>query len=204
MQGIELCRRFYVETVEPVMKNFSPIIHSAALIGLGSAVIASRIVRDIMNLCFLMERQYAPYPKWFGTAFKKLKCSDLVMPHLWTIHTAATWREREQALNCVYKYLAGLHNGLGITEKISDEVSYFFNRPFKVMNGGGIASLIVSQIKDTDIRWLSEKRLIGNIDQITDNTDFRQLNRWTAGDGKFARNVLKKLFKSGLVTTGDE
>ena len=35
---------------------------------LGSVIIASRLVRDIMRLCFLMERQYAPYPKWFGTA----------------------------------------------------------------------------------------------------------------------------------------
>jgi hypothetical protein len=37
---------------------------------LGSALIGSRLVRDIMNLCFLLEKQYAPYPKWFGTAFQ--------------------------------------------------------------------------------------------------------------------------------------
>src|SRR5262249_4453989 len=30
---------------------------------IGSALIASRLVRDIMRLCFLMEKQYAPYPK---------------------------------------------------------------------------------------------------------------------------------------------
>jgi hypothetical protein len=171
---------------------------------LGSAVIASRIVRDIMNLCFLMERQYAPYPKWFGTAFKNLKCSNLVMPYLWTIQTAAAWREREQSLNSVYKYLAGLHNSLEITEKVSDEASFFFNRPFKVMNGGRISSLLVSEIKDTDIRWLSENRLIGSIDQITDNTDFRQQNRWTTGGEKFARNILKKFYKSNVAPTGDE
>jgi hypothetical protein len=161
---------------------------------LGSAIIASRIVRDIMNLCFLMERQYAPYPKWFGTAFKKLKCSDLIMPHLWAVQTAAEWREREQALNSVYKYIAGMHNELGITERVPDEASNFFNRPFKVMNGEGIARLVAGQIKDTDIRWLSENRLVGNIDQISDNTDFRQLTRWTVGDGEIARNVLRKLY----------
>ena len=36
---------------------------------IGSTIIAGRLVRDLMRLCFLMERQYAPYPKWFGTAF---------------------------------------------------------------------------------------------------------------------------------------
>ena len=41
---------------------------------LGSAIIGSRLVRDLMRLCFLMEKQYAPYPKWFGTAFAQ---SDL-------------------------------------------------------------------------------------------------------------------------------
>ena len=36
---------------------------------LGSQVIAARLVRDLMRLCFLMERRYAPYSKWLGTAF---------------------------------------------------------------------------------------------------------------------------------------
>jgi uncharacterized protein DUF4037 len=39
---------------------------------LGSVLIGARLVRDIMHLCFLFEKQYAPYPKWFGTAFRRL------------------------------------------------------------------------------------------------------------------------------------
>jgi len=35
---------------------------------IGSALLGSRLVRDIMRLAFLMERQYPPYPKWFGTS----------------------------------------------------------------------------------------------------------------------------------------
>jgi hypothetical protein len=35
---------------------------------LGSMIIAARIVKNLMQLCFLMERKYAPYSKWFGTA----------------------------------------------------------------------------------------------------------------------------------------
>lgn len=165
---------------------------------LGSAIIASRLVRDIINLCFLMERQYAPYPKWFGTAFKRLKCSDQIMTHLWTAQTAFTWREREHALNNAYKHLSRMHNGLGLTEKIPDDVSTFFDRPFKVMNGGEIANLIVNQIVDIDIQQLSQKRLIGNIDQVTDNTDFRKMNMWSEGVGEGIRKALKNLFKPSL------
>jgi hypothetical protein len=171
---------------------------------LGSAVIASRIVRDIMNLCFLMERRYAPYPKWFGTAFKHLKCSDQIMPYLWTAQTATTWREREHAFNTAYNHLSRMHNKLGITEKIPDDVSYFFDRPFKVMQGERIASLIANQIVDIEILQLSKKRLIGNIDQITDNTDFRKMIRWSEGEGECARNAFKKLFNPSLLAKRDQ
>ncbi len=39
---------------------------------LGSRLVAGRLVREVMRLAFLMERQYAPYAKWFGTAFSRL------------------------------------------------------------------------------------------------------------------------------------
>ncbi|GLX70668.1 DUF4037 domain-containing protein [Paenibacillus glycanilyticus] len=162
---------------------------------LGSAIIASRLVRDIINLCFLMERQYAPYPKWLGTAFNNLNCSNSLMPHLWTAQTAATWREREHALNQAYTHLSRMHNALGITEEIPEGVTSFFDRPFKVMNGEAIASLIANQIVDPDIQRLSKKRLIGNIDLITDNTDFRKMSRWSESRGESARTTFKNLFK---------
>ncbi|MBS4201484.1 DUF4037 domain-containing protein [Bacillus sp. FJAT-49732] len=163
---------------------------------LGSSIIASRIVRDIINLCFLLERQYAPYPKWFGTAFMHLKCSDQLMPYLWTAQTAATWRERENAFNNAYKHLSSMHNRLGITEMIPIEVSYFYDRPFKVMNGERIAKVILKHIKNEFIRELASRRPIGNIDQITDNTNFRNIIRESGLEGNHARKALKRLFQT--------
>jgi hypothetical protein len=43
---------------------------------LGSQVIAGRLVRALMQLCFLMERRYAPYSKWFGTGFSRLSIAE--------------------------------------------------------------------------------------------------------------------------------
>src|SRR5919202_1893833 len=41
----------------------------------GSRVVAARLVQYLMRLCFLFERRYAPYSKWFGTAFSRLNCA---------------------------------------------------------------------------------------------------------------------------------
>src|SRR5205814_4162108 len=49
---------------------------------IGSALIGARLVRDLVRLCFLMERVYAPYPKWFGAAFDRLGCAEKLSPHL--------------------------------------------------------------------------------------------------------------------------
>jgi Domain of unknown function (DUF4037) len=40
---------------------------------LGRRVLVARLARDVMRLCFLLERRYAPYSKWLGTAFARLE-----------------------------------------------------------------------------------------------------------------------------------
>jgi hypothetical protein len=49
---------------------------------LGSAIVAARLVRDLIRLCLLMERTYAPYIKWLGTAFGRLRSGQDVAPVL--------------------------------------------------------------------------------------------------------------------------
>ncbi len=47
---------------------------------LGSRLLAAAIVHDLMRLCFFIERRYAPYGKWFGTAFARLACGVALGP----------------------------------------------------------------------------------------------------------------------------
>lgn len=165
---------------------------------LGSSIIGSRIVKDIMNLCFLMERQYAPYPKWFGTAFKKLICAEELMPLLMKVQSSRTWREREDALCQAYESIARMHNRLGITEAMAEQVSPFYDRPYKVIQGSTFADAIVRQITDPIIRKLSQIRLIGGIDQISDNTDFKSINQWSSISQSEARNIVRALYNKIL------
>ena len=99
---------------------------------LGSALIGSRLVSDLMRLCFLMERQYAPYSKWFGTAFARLPCGPDLTPILWRVVQAETWQRREDALLAAYEKLAAMHNALQLTEPVSTDVEQMWDRPFRV------------------------------------------------------------------------
>src|SRR3712207_8933590 len=64
---------------------------------LGSSVIGSEIVSGLMRLSFLIERRYAPYSKWFGTAFSELPIAGRLAEPLGRALHARTWREREEA-----------------------------------------------------------------------------------------------------------
>jgi hypothetical protein len=138
---------------------------------LGSSIIGSRLVRDIMRLCFLMEKQYPPYPKWFGTAFQQLRCATRFTPSLEATQRAGTWEAREQALIEAYQLLAEMHNVLGLTEPLSTTPSPFFTRPFQVIWGGRFASALIEQIIDPVVKAIATKTLIGSVDQFVDSTD---------------------------------
>ena len=144
---------------------------------LGSAIIGSRLVRDVMNLCFLMEKRYAPYPKWFGTAFKQLQCAQELSPLLWCAQQAATWGEREKALVQAYEVLARLHNALGVSRKLPEKVSSFYDRPFQVIHGELFAQALSEQLVDPEVRRIAARRLIGNINQWSDSTDIEGLEK---------------------------
>lgn len=138
---------------------------------LGSALIGARLVRDLMRLCFLMERHFAPYPKWFGTAFQRLACARELTPHLSAALAARSWRAREEHLVPAYERVAAMHNALGLTDPLPDRVRGFFGRPFKVIALHGYADALAARIRDPRVRRLVGRHIIGSLDQFSDSTD---------------------------------
>ncbi len=108
----------------------------------GSRVIAARLVHRLMQLCFLIERRYAPYSKWLGTAFRDLSCSRGLRPSLERALSAADWQTRQAHLSRAYEFVARLHNALAITMPLPVRVSQFHNRPYQVIHGGDFAAAI--------------------------------------------------------------
>lgn len=137
---------------------------------LGSRVIMARHVRDCMRLCFLMARTYAPYPKWFGTAFKRLACAAVFEPLFKKVLQGGSWKARQRAMTPVYEKLVEMHNSLGINKPLSVKASKFHGRPFVVIHGDRMASELRRNIRSKAIRNL--KPLIGGVDQFSDSTDF--------------------------------
>lgn len=136
---------------------------------LGSRVVTALLVRDLMRLAFLMERRYAPYGKWFGTAFARLTCAPILLPVLDAALGAAVWAEREAALVAAYRVVAGLHNDLELTEPLPIEPSPFWSRPFQVIHGDRFAAALSNGL-DPALVALAIPR-IGAIDQWTDSTN---------------------------------
>lgn len=153
---------------------------------IGSAIIAARLVRDLMRLCFLMEKQYAPYPKWFGKAFSRLKCAETLSPIFEETLAARAWQEREKHLCRAYEYVAEMHNGLKITEPLPAKTGNFFGRPFSVIHlHGDFAGKICQLITDEEVKRIAEKPLIGSIDQFSDSTDLLSDPGWRADLRRF-------------------
>lgn len=152
---------------------------------IGSALIASRLVRDIIRLTFLMERTYAPYPKWFGTAFAQLKAASTLTPMLTEVLRATSWEERDAALAPAYAIIARMHNALGLTEPLPTTASPFFGRPFMVIHADNFARALAAKISDPKLREIAE-RPFGSIDLFSDNTDL--LENVAAG------NTLRQLY----------
>ncbi|MBS0410108.1 MAG: DUF4037 domain-containing protein [Proteobacteria bacterium] len=134
---------------------------------LGSRIIAARLARDIMGLGFLVERAYAPYAKWFGTAFARLPCADVLTPPLARALAADDWPEREAGLAEAAMAAAALHAARGVPGRLEARVGPYFTRPFQVINADEIAGAIRAEIADPELR---ARPLVGNVDQVSDST----------------------------------
>ena len=135
---------------------------------LGSRILTARIVRDLIRLCFLIEKRYAPYSKWLGSAFRSLSMASRLTPHLDAALVAMDYPTREKALCCAYEHVARCYNELKLTPAIDPQVRLFHERPFQVIGGNRFSEVCLAAI---DNEWLKQQPLVGSVDQFSDSTD---------------------------------
>ncbi|MEW9528260.1 DUF4037 domain-containing protein [Microbispora sp. NPDC049125] len=136
---------------------------------LGSAVVAGRLVRDLMRLCLLLGRRYAPYSKWLGSAFKRLPFADELTPALHGAVLATQYAARERHLCDAYEFVAALQNDTGLAEHVDPTRRPYHGRPFQVIHAERVARALARTITHPELGGLP---LSGAVDQWTDNTDF--------------------------------
>lgn len=135
----------------------------------GSRLVAARLVHTLMRLLFLYEKRYAPYSKWFGSAFNRLAGAVELQPALAAALAAATWGEREAHLCQAYEWMVRLHNQQRITPEVQERSTFFFGRPFRVIHGEAIGNLIWETIDDAAVRALP--RGVGSVNQFLSSVD---------------------------------
>jgi len=162
-----------------ILQQFDRINQQSAFVGrsgmvgdeIGSQIIGTEIVHDIMKLCFLYEKKYFPYSKWFGSAFAKLDCSKDISPSIKQVLQSLNWKEREQNLGSLYKVLGKTHNDVfrNFVGHIDADFGpvQFHGRPFFVPNfpDEKIKELLKST-QDSEITMT----FLGSIDQVCNNT----------------------------------
>ncbi|MDQ3575649.1 MAG: DUF4037 domain-containing protein, partial [Actinomycetota bacterium] len=135
---------------------------------LGSRVVAARIVRDLVRLCFLLERSYAPYSKWLGVAFSRLAAAAELSLSLGAALSAEAYPAREAALVEAYERVAHRQNLLALTRSVDPTVRLYHGRPYRVLGASRFAEACIEAITDLDLQGLP---LVGSVDQWVDCTD---------------------------------
>jgi hypothetical protein len=136
---------------------------------LGSVLACSRIAERLMRLCFLCCREYAPYSKWFGTAFNHLPISAELRSAITGALTARDITERENNLVLAQKLTADLHDSLRITEPANAVIQSCFGRNIKVIFADTIAGLLEEKLIGTALEGLP---LIGSMSEVANFTAF--------------------------------
>ncbi|UQU61478.1 DUF4037 domain-containing protein [Couchioplanes caeruleus] len=148
---------------------------------LGSRVVTARLVRELMRLAFLVERRWAPYAKWLGTAFTRLDLAAHAGPPLAAALSATGWRDREDALVRAANVLAAATNDLGLAPAVDPAPRRYFTRDIRVLGADRFVTALTSAVEDAEVRALLGRlggrrggpvgTLPGTIDQAVDSTE---------------------------------
>jgi hypothetical protein len=134
---------------------------------LGSRVIAARLVDVAMHLGFMLERQWPPYAKWRGTAFRQLPRASDAHGELVAVLQATTWQKRQSHLAQALDVLVSVQGAAGLPAPEAATVG-FWDRPYLHANQELVDDLL-GEISDDSVRALP--RGLGSIEQRTSNVD---------------------------------
>ena len=134
----------------------------------GSAVTAARLVRDLVRLALLLDRRYAPYAKWLGTAFARGRHLDGLPDHLRAAVHAPDLAAREAALGLAYGALARRHADAGLIPPLDPSTGDYHGRPARVLMADRFTAALLDTVADPALRALP---VIGAVDQVVDSTD---------------------------------
>ena len=140
---------------------------------IGSQIICARIAERLMRLCFLYKDAYAPYSKWFGTAFNKLDIDENIKLKINAALKANDLTERENNLVEAQALVANLHNTSRLTDKVEYNIESYFGRNIKVIFADKFVDVTIEKLKGT---VFEKTPLIGTMSQFGGLSSFADEN----------------------------
>ena len=150
---------FYPEEVKLylIASNWSLIAEEQAYVRrcfdvgdiLGSIMICGRIADRLMRLLFLYCDKYAPYSKWFGTAFLQLPIGESIRRAITISLETTDITERENHIVTAQKLMVDLHNKSNITEFIDVQIQSYYERNIKVIFAEKISNAVMKKLAGT-------------------------------------------------------
>jgi len=120
----------------------------------GSRIVCARLAHRIMHLCFLYEKKFAAYSKWFGTQFGELESAKTIKPLLEKALSSNDHLEREEAIAMAQAELIKIHNKSGITKAISAEIHPYYTRDIKVADSDLVYLALVEKLRGTELETI--------------------------------------------------
>ncbi len=149
----ETVRRYRIASNWDILASEQAFVRRCADVGddLGSRIVAARMAERLMRLCFLYKKVYAPYSKWFGTAFASLDVPSELKENLRLAITGQGIREREHALVQAQLAVASLHNESGLTASVDVRDESYFGRDIRVIFADKIADAVAQTLTGTEL-----------------------------------------------------
>jgi hypothetical protein len=126
----------------------------------GSMLLSGRLAGDVIGLAFALSRQWQPYPKWRGTAFRALDLAAGLAGPLTTATTAPDWRARESGLAEACEVLLSAQRARGLPAP-SAAVTPFWDRPYLTVDEA-VSAALLADVGNPELRRLPP---VGSVEQ---------------------------------------
>jgi hypothetical protein len=134
----------------------------------GERLLIARMVQSTMRLGFLLERRWAPYPKWFGLTFAQLPTAGRILESLSESLSGSDSTRRRSLLVDALEHMNAIQGAVGLPTAAA-VVEPFWDRPYPGVTDATVETLL-DAVTDAHLRARGAT-VIGSFDQWCDNVD---------------------------------
>lgn len=138
---------------------------------IGARIICARLCERLMRLCFLFQDTYAPYSKWFGTAFGRLDVDEKIKAAIHGALAAADPESREDRLVEAQALVGALQNASSLAEFVNVEIKDYFGRDIRVVFAEKFAEAVEKELTGTAFAGVPPFGTLSQVGGIASFTD---------------------------------